>query len=142
MANTDSQLEFQSSVHVSVDGVESPIVFNERTGGKTDSEGGKSFPGGMRPQKANGGQKIVEDVTVKGEFVPATHAQHVEWLKSRAGKGNAGVVENGLDAEGNVWGRVGAWSGKLKSVDPGDYNSSSTDPKMIEIVVECHGIGG
>lgn len=138
---SDTQRQDQGSVQLTVDGKEAPMVFNKRDGGKTDSEGQKTHPGNMLRQKAHGGPQTIEDLTLEGEFVPARDNDFIQWLKSRCGKGKAGVVENILDVDGNVWGRGDSWTGILKSVSTGTYDSSSSAPKAFVIEVETDGAG-
>src|SRR5690349_15254307 len=116
MPETATQRSDQSSVSLSVEGKDAPFVFNKKTGGKADSEGSKSFPGGMRPQKAHGGPQVVEDLTLEGEFVPGRDNDFIQWLKSVRGWGVANAAEHALDRQGNVWGQIGSWVGVLKSV--------------------------
>lgn len=128
---------------LTVDGRELPFVFQKRTGGKTDSEGGsKTYPGGSLPQRAHGGLPTVEDLTLEAEFVPNRDNEQIQWLKSRVTKGDAGVVENGLDVDGNVIGALNRWTGIVKSLDTGDYDASSADPRMFVVEVEAHGTPG
>lgn len=135
--STDTLRQDEANCTLTVDGRDMPFLFMKRSGGKVDSEGSKSFPGSMTPQKAHGGPQTIEDVTLEGEFVPARDNEQIQWLKSRAGKGNAHVNENGLDVDGNViLPGVNNWSGILKSIDPGAYDASTSDPRMVVIEVE------
>jgi hypothetical protein len=136
MAN-DTLRQDEANCTLTVDGRDMPFLFQKRSGGKVDSEGSKSFPGAMTPQKVHGGQQTVEDLTLEGEFVPARDNEQIQWLKTRAGKGQAHVNENGLDVDGNVIvPGINNWSGVLKSIDPGNFDSTAADPRMFVIEVE------
>lgn len=136
----DTLRQSDASCALTVDGKEMPFVFQKRSGGKADSEGGsKTYPGAAGPQKAHGGLPTVEDVTLEGEFVPDRDNTQIQWLKQRVTKGDVGVVENSLDRDGNVIGVLNRYTGILKSVDTGDYDATSADPRMFVIEVEAHG---
>jgi hypothetical protein len=139
----DTQLQQQSECRVTVNGKELPIVFTKTDGGKVDSPESKTFPGGMRPQKAHTGLGEVENVTLMGEMVPARDHAAIQEVKGLVGKSaDVGVVEQGLDSNGNVWGILNRWNGKLKSVDTGNYDASSTDPRPCGLEVSTHGVIG
>lgn len=136
----DTLRQDQASCSLTVDGREMPFVFNKRDGGKIGPEGaGKTFPGGGRTQRAHGGPTSVEDVTLVGEMVPARDLADLKFLESRSGKGNCSVTENGLDADGNVFARLGGWTGKLGDVDLGNYDANSATPREFTVMVETHG---
>lgn len=138
----ETQRQDQSSCTVTVDGRELPFVFNKLDGGMVDSEESKTFPGGMRPQKAHGGPQTVENTTLTFEFVPERDNDTIQWLKTRSGKGDAGVVENRLDRDGNVAGIINNFTGVLKSVNTGTYDAGSSDPREGEIEISTHGVVG
>lgn len=136
----DSLRQDQASVSLTVDGTKLPFIFNRREGGNTDSEESKTFPGGMRPQKAHGGPQTVENVTLAGEFIPQQDHEGLRWLRSRAGKGVVSASEQLLDVDGNAFGRPDTWTGVLKSVNTGDYDASSGDPRELEVEVSTDGV--
>lgn len=139
----DTQRQDQATCTLTIDGREMPFVFNKRDGGKIGPEGAsKTFPGGGRTQRAHGGPVSVEDVTLTAEMVPARDLAELKFIESRSGKGNCGVVENGLDVNGNVFGRIGSWTGKLGEVDLGTYDANSASPREFSVVVETHGVKG
>lgn len=132
----------QGSVSFTVDGrqVAPPILMQKRSGGKVGSEGSKTAPGGMQPKVAHGGIQDIEDGTYEFEFVPARHNDIAQWLKSRAGKGRFGAVENMLDVDGNVIGVIGRATGIVSAVHLGDYDATSPDPRMGIIETENDGV--
>ena len=137
---SDTLRQDQASCSVTVDSRELPFVFSKRDGGEASSEGSKTFPGGGRSQKAHGGQQTAEDVTLSFEFVPDRDQADIQFMKGRRGKGNASVVENGLDADGNVFGRLNGWTGKLKTVNTGTYDANSSDVREGMIEIETDGV--
>jgi hypothetical protein len=132
----------QASCTLTVDGREMPFVFNKRDGGEIAPEGSKTFPGGGQTQRAHGGPPTVENPTATFEFVPARDLAEIKFLESRSGKGDASLVENGLDVDGNVFGRLNSWTGKLGRVNTGNYDSNSSDPREGEVEIEAHGTKG
>lgn len=129
----------QASISLTVDGRKMPFIFNRREGGNTTSEESKTYPGGMRPQKSHGGPQSVENVTLGGEFVPQQDHDSLRWLRSRAGRGEVSVSEQLLDVDGNAFGRPDTWTGVLMSVNTGDYDASSGDPRELEVEVSTDG---
>jgi hypothetical protein len=138
----DSQAQYQSSIDLVVAGKPAPMTFSNKTGGGVTGSGQKSFAGDMLPQRANGGLLEREDVTMEFEFVPARDHEWVQWLKTQAYKADASYVENGLDVNGNVWGKLEDGTGKLGDVSVGDYDSGSSERKKGKITLELDGIPG
>jgi hypothetical protein len=138
----DAQAQYQSSIDLVVAGKPAPMVFNSKTGGGVTGSGNKSFPGDMLPQRANGGLLEREDVTLEGEFTPSRDHDWIVWLKTQAYKADASYVENGLDVNGNVWGKLEDGTGKLADVSTGDYDASSSEKKKFKITLELDGIPG
>lgn len=135
-------LENQGDVSLTVDGREIPFIFNMRDGGEADSNEEKTFPGGGRAQKAQGGSQIVSNVTIGFEYDPETQEEFYDFLKNRRGRGNVVVTEVGLDDENNAFGRPSTWRGKLKKIARGKYDANSDSTRMGEIEVSTHGDGG
>jgi hypothetical protein len=129
----------QASVSFTVDGRPLPFVFQKRSGGKVGSEGSKTPPGSMQPKVAHGGIQDIEDGTYEFEFVPARDNEVAQWLKTRAGKGRFGSVENMLDVDGNVLGVIERRTGVVSAVHLGDYDATSSDPRMGVIETENDG---
>jgi hypothetical protein len=138
---TSTQRQDQASCSLTVNGRELPFVFNKRDGGMVDSEESKTFPGGGRKQQAHTGSATVENVTLTGEMVPDRDHDDVKWLKSLIGsEPEAGVVENALDANGAAYRVLDSWTGLLKSVNTGNYDANSSDPREFEVEVSTHGV--
>lgn len=124
----------QSLVTVTVDGA--PLgVFDTRTGGESDSEVAKRHVGGKATQQVYNGLRTVGDVTVSRGYERERDHELARTLEKRCGLASAAVSEQPLDDEGNPWGKPKTWTGKLKSVNTGDYDAASGDPRMIELVI-------
>lgn len=136
---TDTLRQDEGTVALTVDGRPMPFLFQKKSGGKVGSEGSKTPPGGMLPKRAHGGIQDIEDLTLEGETVPSRDNEQLQWLKSRVGKGRFGAVEHALDAEGNVIGVVNRYTGVVSAVDLGDYDATSSDPRMFIVECECDG---
>ena len=130
----------QANISLTVDGTRIPFVFSRREGGQSTSEESKTFPGGGAPQKAHGGPQMVENITLAGEFVQARDQETLRWLRTRVGKGSASVTEQLLDANGAAFGRPETWTGVVLTVNTGNYDASSADPREIEIEVSTDGV--
>src|SRR4249919_1994304 len=138
MSNT--LLQDQASSTLTVGGREIKFVFNKRDGGEAKIEGSKTPPGGGRSEKAHGGRQTVDDLTLIGEFVPDRDHADVQFLKTQRGKAPASVVENGLDADGNVFIRLNGWTGVVSGVSTGNYDAKSSAPREIVVEVETDGL--
>ncbi len=130
----------QANISLTVDGRPCPFLFQKRTGGKVGGEGSKTSPGAMEPKVAHGGIQDIEDLALEGEFVPARDDAYVQWLKGRVLKGRFSAVENLLDVDGNVLKPgVNRWAGVLSGFATGDYDGTSSDPRMLALDFECDG---
>jgi hypothetical protein len=134
--------EDQASVSLTVDGKQSPSLFQKRSGGKIGSEGSKTAPGGMLPKVAHGGIVDIEDLTLEGEFVPSRDNGYIQWLKTRIGKGRINAAEELLDVDGNVIETIDRWTGSLSSLDTGNYDATSSTPRSFVIMAEVDGNPG
>lgn len=130
----------QASISLTVNNVQVPFIFSRREGGNVTSEESKTYPGGMRPQKAHGGPQSVENVTLAGEFIPSQDHGALRRLATLAGKGAASVSEQLLDVDGNAFGVPTTWTGVLMSVTTGDYDASSSDPRELEVEISTDGV--
>jgi hypothetical protein len=134
--------EDQASVSLSIDGRPCPFLFQKRSGGKIGSSGSKTLPGAMQPQAAHGGPQEIEDVTLEFEFVPSRDNAYLQSIKPRVGKGRANAAEQILDVDGNVKETIDRWTGVLSELDTGNYDATSSTPRMGVVVVEADGEAG
>lgn len=127
-----SSTQSDSQVTVTVDGV--PLgEFDTRSGGDTDSD--------IATRKTGQGVKLYHgrpnhsDLTVSRDYDRERDHELLRRLTRRAGRAEMVVIEQPLDEDGNRWGWPRMWTGKLKSVNPGEYDSDSDDPRMLELVM-------
>lgn len=138
----DTQRQDQANISLGVDGRAAPFLFQKKSGGKIGSEGSKTSPGAMQPKVAHGGIVDIEDGTFEFEFVPARDNTYLQWLKTRVGKGRATGAEHILDTEGNINGTLNNFTGILSSLDTGQYDATSSDPRMGALELELDGNPG
>lgn len=123
-----------SLVTVTVDG--QPLgIFDTRTGGEVDSEPGKRHVGGQSAPNVYKSRPTTGDVTVSRGYERERDHELARRLELRAGRAEMSVSEQPLDDEGNPWGKPKTWTGKLKSVNTGDYDADSDEPRMLELVM-------
>ena len=123
----------QSLVTVVVDG--RPLgTFDTRTGGATTAEHAKHRPGGMVAQKAYASLPENDDVTVTRVYERERDHVLARQLKTRAGRATASISEQPLGDDGAPWGKPTVSTGLLKSVNTGDVDSNSGEPRFLELV--------
>lgn len=110
-------------------------VFDSRSGGEVDSEVSKRYVGGQRVQQIYKGLRAAGDVTITRGYERERDHELARTLEQRAGLAPMSVSEQPLDDEGNPWGKPKTWTGKLKSVNTGDYDAQSGEPRIIELVM-------
>ena len=125
-----TQSDYQ--VTVSVDG--KPLgVWDTRSGGDTDSDIGSKNTGEGR--KLYHGRPNYADLTVSRDFERERDHELSRTLERRAGRAPMTVSEQPLDEDGNAWGKPKVWTGKLKSVNTGEYDADSGDPRTLELTM-------
>lgn len=124
----------QNAVTFSVDGVDLG-VWDKLSGGEVDSEETRYKPGGMGAPITLGGSVEVGELTVSRLYVLARDHDRIHWLISRVGKGVATVARQPLDADGNAYGAPLVYAGTLKTVNPGEIDSESSDALLVECAV-------
>lgn len=126
----------QTYVSVTIDwpGLGNLGVWENRTGGKGDSDSTKHREGGMGPQLAYGGPQTIDNASVERRFDPLRDGSILKALYAARGRARMTIVEVLLDEHAQPW-AVGpnSWSGKLKSVDSGEANANSNDIRMISL---------
>lgn len=122
----------QSLVTVVVDG--KPIgTWDTRSGGESTAEVSKRRPGGSSQEKATRGRGTIGDITVGRERERERDIALESSLRPRVGRAQMVVIEQPLDDDDIPWGKPTTWTGILSSVTPGDYDSDSDDPRMMEL---------
>lgn len=116
-------------------------VWDDKTGGDTDSNSVQYFLGGMGQRISLGGQQQVANVVLM-KLQDTYIMSQAKFLASRAGRGKAVVGEQQLDDEGAAVGEPFVWNGVLKRAKPSDRNAQSNSAAMFEVEVEVNGLMG
>lgn len=134
-----ANLQNQYRVTLFVDGTDYG-VWDTLSGGAIDSEETKYSPGGMAPEISLGGRQTTENVTLGRYYDLERDHQTIKTLIGRVGKGDAEIVKQPLDADGNVFGSPITYGGKLKSINPPEHDSMSSDVAMVEAEISVAGL--
>lgn len=122
----------QSLITVVVDG--SPCgVWDTRSGGETTAEVGKRRPGGSLNEKARRGRPTTGDVTVSRGYERERDIELGRRLRTRVGKATVVITEQPLDDDDVAWGTPTTWTGVLSSINTGDVDSDSDEPRFCEL---------
>lgn len=116
-------------------------VWDTWTGGVPEASETKYKPGGMAPEKSLGGSVSVSNITL-GRLLDQEGGDWQlcqELMRGAAGKWDADLARQPLDADGLPFGESLMYSGKLQSVNPGDTDSNSTGAQVWQIVISTHG---
>lgn len=113
-------------------------VFEDRTGGISDSASTTYPLGGMGKRRALGGRAEVTNVIVVRIFDIQAQG-YIGWLRGRAGKGVMIVKEQPCDDEGNPEGPLETWTGVLKSVHPNDRKSDGGAAAQLTLEMTVEG---
>lgn len=131
-----------ANVSAAFGGKDCPFKFQKRGGGKIGSSGSKTVPGGVEPMVAHGGIQEIEDLTLEAEIIPSRDNAYIQLLKPLVGKGRGHAAEHLLDVDGQVLETLNEWTGVLSEMDTGNYDATSSDPRMITLTMECDGVPG
>lgn len=115
-------------------------TFDQKEGGAVDSEDNNYSPGGMGEPIPLGSKAMTENVSVERLYDLDRDHVNLAWLMSRAGKAKASVGLQPLDPDGNAYGDVITYAGKLKGVTPPDIDSESNDPSKLGLEISCPGL--
>jgi hypothetical protein len=131
--------EDQYAITVAIDGT--PIgVWDKLTGGGVVAGDTKYKPGAMAPQISLGGSKAVDNITLSRLLSQQNGDTDLcKFLMQRAGKGQATINRQPLDADGAAFGTALVYTGTLSEVHPGDTDSNSTNANVWSIVISTDG---
>lgn len=121
----------QNAVTFSLDGVDLG-VWDKLSGGEIDSEETRYKPGGMGAPITLGGSVEVQELTISRLYMLSRDHDRIHWLISRVGKGIGVVARQPLDPDGNAYGAPLVYTGTLKTVNPGEIDSESSDALLVE----------
>lgn len=133
-------LAFQFTSRLSIDGRDMGS-FARFAGGEASSEEQKFPPGGNSPEKALGGRQMVGNVTV-GQHIGELDQDLVRWARTRRGRGQCVVTKQRLDAEDHAFGVPDVYMGVLLTINPPDYDSTSSNTAMVEFIISTDGTIG
>lgn len=109
-------------------------AYDKWSGGAVTATITKYRPGGMGPEITYPSLSIQGDVTISRVFVTERDQAVVAALKPLAGLSYGTVTLQPLDASGNVLGPPTTFRGRLSSVAPGTVDSTSSAPRMYDLV--------
>ena len=122
---------------ISIDG--KPMgVWDTLSGGGSDSDNTTYRPGGMSPQVSLGGPRTIGEIKC-GRLVSREDWDYMHGLMNRTGQARATVSRQPLDEDGNPWGRPLTYTGVVKTCEPGDTDSNSSDAQVWEITITPEG---
>lgn len=127
----------QYSITVSLDGVALGI-FDRWAGGMYDSSETKYKPGGMVPELALGGSRQVSNITVGRLFRLDRDLPLVPTLKAKVGTGAVTLSKQSLDTNKNPYGTPDVYTGVLKSFNPPEPDSTSTEAAIFELEISVN----
>lgn len=127
----------QYAVSVTVDGT-TLGVFDTMTGGAYDSEETKYKPGGMAPEVALGGSRMVSNLVVGRLFRLDRDLPLVPILKSKVGTGLCTVTKQSLDINRNPYGTPDVYTGILKTYTPVEPDSTSNDAAVFQLEISTN----
>ncbi len=139
MANPSSSsignaTEQQFLPSVTMDTLGSLGNYDKWTGGDVTATVTKYRPGGMGPEITYPSLSIIGDVTVSRVFVQERDQTLVAALVPQVGLYYGTITLQPLDANGNSLGPPTTYRGRLAAVKPGNTDSTSSAPRMYELM--------
>lgn len=128
----------QARITVSLDNVDLG-VWDDKTGGETDSNSTQYFLGGMGPRISLGGTQQVGNLVLAKLYDDDIRSRR-KFVVGRAGKNaKVTVTEQPLDDEGSALGDPDVYRGTLKRATPPPRNANNNTAAQFEIEVEVNG---
>lgn len=122
----------QSLVTAVVDG--RPLgVFDTLSGGETAADISKRRAGGGVQRTYTNGKRDTSDVTITRDYDRDRDVELARWLRTRVGRAFGSVNDQPLDDDDVAWGKPTVFTGRLQSVNTGDVDSDSGDPRMLSL---------
>lgn len=109
-------------------------VWDARSGGETTAEVSKHRSGGLGAELVFAGLPSHGDITLSRAYLKTRDHELARTLRKRTGA-KVTVSEAILDEDGVVWGSPVVSTGVLTGVNPGDVDSNSGDPRILELTV-------
>lgn len=108
-------------------------TFDSFSGGDASAKSVKHRPGGMGPEKSYASLPSYTDLTISRVLEPSRDWELVRQLTQIAGRVDASMTEQPLDADGNPWGSPKVYTGQFLGVKPGKVDSTSDALRMFEV---------
>jgi hypothetical protein len=129
--------EQQARITVSLDNV-SLGVWDDKTGGETDTNSVQYFLGGMGPRVSLGGSQQVGNLVLAKLYDDDIRSKR-KFVIGRCGKGIAVVTVQDLDDEGAAIGDPDVYATRLKRATPPPRNAQNNTAAQFEIELEVDG---
>lgn len=108
-------------------------TFDSYSGGDPAAKSVKHRPGGMGPEKSYATLPSYSDITASRVLEPQRDWELIRQLTQKAGRVDASMTEQPLDADGNVWGNPKTFAGTFLGLKPGKADSTSDAVRMVEL---------
>lgn len=115
-------------------------TFDAYSGGDAQAKSVKHRPGGMGPEKSYSSLPSYTTLTVSRVLEPARDWELVRSLTQIAGRVDASMTEQPLDANGVAWGKPKTFTGHFLGVKPGKVDSTSDAIRMFEVDIDVTAI--
>lgn len=127
----------QARITVSLDNVNLG-VWDDKTGGETDTNSVQYQLGGMGPRISLGGTQQVTNVVLAKLYDDDIRSKR-KFVIGRAGKGLGTITVQDLDDEGVAIGDPDVYQYRLKRAKPPDRNANNNTAAQFEIECEVNG---
>ena len=117
-------------------------LYDKFSGGNVTAAITKYRPGGMGPEITYPSLPVIGDVTVSRVYVEERDQQLIASLNAIVGNQYGTVSVQPLDGSGNVLGSPRTYRGRLASVNDGNADSTSSAPRMYELMFAIETIAG
>jgi hypothetical protein len=124
--------KMQFLITVVVDG-QNIGVFDTWSGGDAVATESKHRPGGMGTEESYVSLPSYTSGAVTRVYKRERDHELLRTLTGKAGRVPASVTEQPLDDNGNAWGKPTVYSGRFLGPKRGDMDSTSDDPRMLEL---------
>ncbi|HTW17082.1 MAG TPA: hypothetical protein VMF51_18270 [Nocardioides sp.] len=106
------------------------------SGGETTAEITKRRPGGTTKEKSYASRPTTGAVTIGRGYERERDIALGRRLRARVGRARVVITEQPLDDDGLPWGKPTIYIGRLASINTGDVDSNSDEPRECELVAE------
>lgn len=115
-------------------------IWDKKTGGEVDSESNLYYPGNMLDPVDLGGRVTTGNVTLQRLYDRDDDHPKINTLINQAGRGGIKIGIRPKDIDGNGYGAVVTYLGRLKRVSMPDIDSESQTAALVEIEITISGV--